>query len=430
MFGKTYDQAKYRAVIEACSLEEDFKSLSNGDMTAVGEGGVTLSGGQKARIALARAVYQDKTIYFLDDVLSAVDIHVGQNIFQKCINGLLRNKTKILCTHLIQYFLTADKIYVLDHGRIVNHGKPGDILSDLDGMCAEMGSLEERRVESSEEEKEEISEQQEERETGAVKMTVYSNYWLSIGHALAISILISLALMQLSRNISDWWLSYWVTHAQYSNASVSCNSHKIDHTFILQYRDDLIYYLSIYGSIAALNTAFTLVRAFLFAYGGKPGDILSDLDGMCAEMGSLEERRVESSEEEKEEISEQQEERETGAVKMTVYSNYWLSIGHALAISILISLALMQLSRNISDWWLSYWVTHAQYSNASVSCNSHKIDHTFILQYRDDLMYYLSIYGSIAALNTAFTLVRAFLFAYGGIKAANNIHSLLLDTII
>lgn len=81
----------------------------------VGEGGTTLSGGQKARIALARAVYQDKAAYLLDDILSAVDVKVAKHIFQHCLMGLLLNKTRILCTHHLQYLVHADKI-----GHLVN----------------------------------------------------------------------------------------------------------------------------------------------------------------------------------------------------------------------------------------------------------------------------------------------------------------------
>lgn len=62
----------------------------------MGENGVTLSGGQKMRIALARAVYQDKSIYILDDPFAAVDAHVASHIFETCVNGLLREKTRLV----------------------------------------------------------------------------------------------------------------------------------------------------------------------------------------------------------------------------------------------------------------------------------------------------------------------------------------------
>ncbi|XP_046387603.1 ATP-binding cassette sub-family C member 10 [Ischnura elegans] len=294
LFGKTYDLVKYKAVIEACSLVEDLKLLPKGDMTLIGEGGETLSGGQKARIALARAVYQDKSIYLLDDVLSAVDVHVAHNIFQKCINGLLRDKTKILCTHQVQYFLTADKVYVLENGKIIAQGKPGDILSDIDEITAQMESLDDeylpvkRKISRVVKDGDDLSitssilSKGEEKESGAVKLSIYANYWFAVGQILAVFILLSMFFMQVSRNTADWWLSYWVTHSTPSNASHSSASgfneedsfHEMSETLSdysnssKYYADEAVYYLSIYGSIVCLNTVFTLLRAFLFAYGG------------------------------------------------------------------------------------------------------------------------------------------------------------------
>jgi ATP-binding cassette subfamily C (CFTR/MRP) protein 10 len=68
-------------------------------------------------------MFQDKNIYFLDDIMSAVDVNVARHIFNKCISGLLRNKTRILCTHHIQYLLSADHILVMEDGRITQQGK-------------------------------------------------------------------------------------------------------------------------------------------------------------------------------------------------------------------------------------------------------------------------------------------------------------------
>ncbi|KIH68024.1 hypothetical protein ANCDUO_01649 [Ancylostoma duodenale] len=90
IFGKPLDKNRYNQVLNACALKTDLKSLTNGDMTEIGEKGINLSGGQKARISLARAVYQDCDIYLLDDPLSAVDAHVGKHIFE---NVSLHNTT-------------------------------------------------------------------------------------------------------------------------------------------------------------------------------------------------------------------------------------------------------------------------------------------------------------------------------------------------
>ncbi|XP_033225085.1 probable multidrug resistance-associated protein lethal(2)03659 isoform X2 [Belonocnema kinseyi] len=118
LFGLPMDDKRYAEVVEVCQLKEDFAMLPFGDKTLIGEKGITLSGGQKARINLARAVYLDADIYLLDDPLSAVDTHVGRKIFEDCICGYLKGKTRILVTHQLQYLKTVDRILVLNRGLV------------------------------------------------------------------------------------------------------------------------------------------------------------------------------------------------------------------------------------------------------------------------------------------------------------------------
>eukprot|EP00057_Strongylocentrotus_purpuratus_P020901 XP_011675375.1 PREDICTED: multidrug resistance-associated protein 5 [Strongylocentrotus purpuratus] len=103
LFGKPMDEKRYAMVLEACSLKQDLTILTNGDETEIAERGINLSGGQKQRVSLARAVYADHDVYFLDDPLSAVDAHVGEHIFTRCINGILNEKTILFVTHQLQY---------------------------------------------------------------------------------------------------------------------------------------------------------------------------------------------------------------------------------------------------------------------------------------------------------------------------------------
>ncbi|KAA6384229.1 MAG: putative ABC transporter [Streblomastix strix] len=117
-FGCEYDEDKYNDVIRVFALEPDFQTLAAGDMTAIGEKGVNLSGGQKAKIQLARAVYSDRDIYILDHPLSAVDAHIGRILFEECIEGRLKDKTRLLITNQLQYIDRSDNIILLDNGRI------------------------------------------------------------------------------------------------------------------------------------------------------------------------------------------------------------------------------------------------------------------------------------------------------------------------
>lgn len=119
LFGQRFDEDKYKEVIRVCALERDFSLLPHGDRTLASERGVTLSGGQRARISLARAVYKEADIYLLDDPLSAVDAHVGKQIFEECICEYLKNKSVMLVTHQLQYLKKIQRIVLLNEGKIM-----------------------------------------------------------------------------------------------------------------------------------------------------------------------------------------------------------------------------------------------------------------------------------------------------------------------
>lgn len=125
LFGHRYDEAYYNLTIKACQLIPDLKILAEGDETLVGEKGISLSGGQKARLSLARAVYSRADLYLMDDILSAVDAEVSKNIIDKVLgeeNGLLKHKTIILTTNAVSVLKHSNMIYALQGGRIVEEG--------------------------------------------------------------------------------------------------------------------------------------------------------------------------------------------------------------------------------------------------------------------------------------------------------------------
>ncbi|KAJ2846075.1 Canalicular multispecific organic anion transporter 1, partial [Coemansia brasiliensis] len=99
LFGNKFDEQKYQQIIYACALHDDIQLLPFKDMFEIGRKGVNLSGGQKARLALARAIYNDADVYILDDVLSAVDAQVERHLIDNVLNGMLKNKTRVLVTH-------------------------------------------------------------------------------------------------------------------------------------------------------------------------------------------------------------------------------------------------------------------------------------------------------------------------------------------
>lgn len=130
-FGKQFDEYFYSRVLDACALYRDLQILPLGDSTEIGEKGINLSGGQKARISLARAVYQNHDIYLLDDPMSAVDAHVGCQLFNSVIGpeGMLRNKTRILVTNELSFLEMSDLIIVMKDGKIEYEGKYQELMN-------------------------------------------------------------------------------------------------------------------------------------------------------------------------------------------------------------------------------------------------------------------------------------------------------------
>ncbi|UYV79767.1 ABCC1 [Cordylochernes scorpioides] len=154
LFLNNYDFKLYRRVLENCSLELDLIILPGGDMTEIGEKGVNLSGGKKQRVNLARAVYQNRYIYLLDDSLSAVEAHVGRHIFQHivgypqaqsdispvypymCHNGSVGCQTRVLVTHALSVLPETDLVVVMEGGQVREMGTYQDLLARPDGALA------------------------------------------------------------------------------------------------------------------------------------------------------------------------------------------------------------------------------------------------------------------------------------------------------
>ncbi|XP_017878786.1 multidrug resistance-associated protein 7 [Ceratina calcarata] len=279
LFGKSYDYNKYRNVLKACALSADLNSLPKKDLTAIGEAGNTLSGGQKTRISLARAVYADKDIYLLDDVFATLDPKVAAFVFEHVILGLLSNKTRLLCTHKTQYLMHADLVLEMSKGRIIKQGKPSEVLPDLeeyllstesadsDSDMFSVSDLPSDQYQSSDERSTLLDEEY--KEKGKLRFGVYSCYVKAIGLYLTISIVLSMFLMQSSKNVTDLWLSYWVTHVNTTATNTTGGIKLLRlNLFFDDYNIGTNYYLTVYGVLVVFNTLFTLMRAFMFAYGG------------------------------------------------------------------------------------------------------------------------------------------------------------------
>ena len=152
LFGSPYDEGKYQQVIFQCALQSDIEGFPDGDMTFVGENGITLSGGQKQRLNLARLAYFDPEIALLDDSLSAVDSHVARHIFDHCIvSGSLSHSTRIVVTHNLGILDKFDRIIVMGNGKIIQQGTFPEVLASETPFSILLGSYYSRLAASEEE---------------------------------------------------------------------------------------------------------------------------------------------------------------------------------------------------------------------------------------------------------------------------------------
>ena len=233
LFYRPYDPTKYQTILDLCELKQDLESFPGGDLTEIGEKGVNLSGGQKARISLARAMYCDNDIYILDDPISALDAHVGKNIMNNCIVGYLKGKTIILATHALQYAAFADKIYYMKNGEINWEGNYNELIKqDFYSLFAEKinSKLNQDKENKKENDEDNITNLQidqkdlnkgkieritkdEKKEVGKINKQVFFSYFSYIGGSYFCMALITILISwQGLKIISDLWLGYWSEH--------------------------------------------------------------------------------------------------------------------------------------------------------------------------------------------------------------------------
>ncbi|KAI9845483.1 MAG: hypothetical protein M1837_004821 [Sclerophora amabilis] len=232
LFGKEFNPEWYAKVIEACALQPDLDMLPNGDETEIGERGITVSGGQKQRLNIARAIYYDADIVLMDDPLSAVDAHVGRHIFDRAISGLLREKCRILATHQLHVLNRCDRIIWIQEGHIEAIGTYTDLISHNTGFAHMMVStaVEEKQEEVEINDDEVADEkralakkktpsksgpalmQTEERAVKSVPWSVYSAFISASGTILNGPLVVFLLIISQCANIAtSLWLSYWTS---------------------------------------------------------------------------------------------------------------------------------------------------------------------------------------------------------------------------
>ncbi|XP_061290381.1 ATP-binding cassette sub-family C member 4-like [Bos javanicus] len=291
LFGKKYEKERYEEVIRACALEEDLQKLSKGDLTVTGDGGTPLSEGQKARVSLARAVYQDRDIYILDDPLSAVDAGVSRHLFEQCIRQALKEKITILVTHQLQYLKDASQILILKGGKTVERGTYSEFLKS----GVDIFSLFEKGNEQSEPSpvpgaptviteslvqslqsprplSKDVAQEDQDTENiqvilapedyleGKVGFKTYENYFTAHSDW---SIIIFLILVNIAAQVAyvlqDWWLAFW--------ANVQSGLHF--GTYVKEAEDVMFvlnWYLGVYSGLTVSTILFGITRSLLIFY--------------------------------------------------------------------------------------------------------------------------------------------------------------------
>ncbi|KAI5960106.1 uncharacterized protein KGF55_004829 [Candida pseudojiufengensis] len=276
IFGKPFNLKKYKQVLYACALEDDISMLPAGDRTEIGERGITLSGGQKARINLARACYTDADCLLFDDVISAVDSKVARHIVNHLFKGLLRDKTIILATHQLSILDFADKVVFVNNGS-VDVGTVNDLMIDNKDFrkLIEHGGDSQGTVKKSslEEDDQDLSDlnsfnqstqhlekldssitgrttSDEERATNAISWSIYKKY-IELGSGklgkFAIPIfLIFVIIATFCQVFTNTWLSFWM-EKKFNNKTDS-------------------FYIIFYIIFAFLTVIFTAIEFSILAY--------------------------------------------------------------------------------------------------------------------------------------------------------------------
>ncbi|KAF5294186.1 hypothetical protein FQR65_LT10897 [Abscondita terminalis] len=273
LFGDAYDPERYKTVIKICALETDLAIFPYGDRTIVGEKGNSLSGGQKARINLARSIYKHADIYLLDDPLSAVDTKVGKQLFHQCIKGFLKDKLCFLITHQLQFLKEADRILILKEGQIMGQGSYDELQTsglDFAKLLQEFTEVEDQtpkdkktasRQSSVSTELDNFNDEdaphleKEALTTGEIKASTYL-YYLKAGGSWFFIFLVALGFLisQVAINAGEYFVAYWVNKEQHVRESGQ--NITID-------RDEIIY---IYSGLSGLLIILGLGHTIFFFY--------------------------------------------------------------------------------------------------------------------------------------------------------------------
>ncbi|KAJ6641638.1 ATP-binding cassette subfamily C member 4 [Pseudolycoriella hygida] len=290
--GEKLDLGWYAQVVEACSLTQDINMFPEGDQANVGEKGMVLSGGQKARVNLARAVYRKADIYLLDDPLSAVDVKVGKFLFEKCICGILKSKTVVLVTHHLKLLSTDESINVvlLKDNTVAASGPFVEVKQHLDfevlsGFDVDHHDEEDKtsgdvpkplvpsktvKSKADNQKNNKKTDREETRTKGIVSWSLHHKYF-SIGNGCFMLLLFVLGTIaaQVFTSGSDYWLKVWSgteTAQVLKNANGLANSTQKEAVPKATEDSDRYFYIAIYSAIIGGIFVTSALRNFTLVF--------------------------------------------------------------------------------------------------------------------------------------------------------------------
>ncbi|XP_060540945.1 ATP-binding cassette sub-family C member 5 isoform X2 [Pantherophis guttatus] len=296
LFGKELEEERYNMVLNDCCLRPDLAILPNGDLTEIGDRGANLSGGQRQRISLARALYSHKSIFILDDPLSALDAHVGNHIFNSAIRKHLKSKTVLFITHQLQYLVDCDEVIFMKEGCITERGSHEDLMNLNGDYAAIFNSLQlgetphievnlkktansslkrlpEKGTKTGSVKKEKVVKkeevqlmQMEEKGKGSVPWSVYWVYIQAAGGPVAFLTIMTLFILNVgSTAFSNWWLSYWIKEGSGNTTLLLGNETVVSDS--MKDNPHMRYYAGIYALSMGVMLILKAVRGIAFVKG-------------------------------------------------------------------------------------------------------------------------------------------------------------------
>ncbi|XP_060522347.1 ATP-binding cassette sub-family C member 4-like [Cylas formicarius] len=267
VFGEPYDQKRYDAVLTACALKYDLKLFDKGDETIVTDRGMNLSGGQQARVNLARAIYKRSDVYLLDDPLNALDPSVQDYIYQNCIVEFLKGQKCVLVTHNLKHKNRANNLVVMVDGRIKIDGKPdelkNDIQDDLEGSEKVLGE-EPDECKKSLVDAVKPNIYSEVKKEGKVDLAVYKRYF-SFGGGYFVFFLIATLFVgsEFTQSYSSRLLTNWINLQENASNLATSDSQELTPTVTeLNGKADLT--LKIYTGMIVASVIVDLAKQFFF----------------------------------------------------------------------------------------------------------------------------------------------------------------------